>query len=310
MTKIIGFAGTFFTLWSYEEVTSIQGDFRIFETKYYYQKNISSDIEKVKSLFPNVEINMTLKGKSDFVSCTNKEFVNPFKSAEDLIPFGKYVGKSIQYVFENDIDYLVWISENSYNRGLKEFAYEITTDFRSKKAAAQQAKFDNISTFKSGEIVEFEITFNKNLTIYEMQSSDDAEMEELNSELFAYANENEVKENGLRIDGGLWAADVKYSKEIENKNNRLNWLMRNGNFKKESFAVYTHDFENGLFADFHFAKFKEMQYNGFFYGLLINEKTGKGMKIKGKSFKVTAKAGEVELKSEEKVQVFEVIKIS
>ena len=32
---------------------------------------------------------------------------------DDIIPFGKYKGKTVNYVFENDFQYLIWLSENA-----------------------------------------------------------------------------------------------------------------------------------------------------------------------------------------------------
>ena len=62
--KVIGFANKFYTLWN---VTS-----KVVESKYSkdtlvtntYIKNISMDIDKVKELYPDVEIDESLRGHS------------------------------------------------------------------------------------------------------------------------------------------------------------------------------------------------------------------------------------------------------
>ena len=256
MKTVIGFAGTYYTLWSYEDCTSKQGDFMIFETKYHYHKNISKDIEKVKSLYPNVEIDMTLKGSSDFTKFVKKEFVNPFTSLADSMPFGKYNGKKIGDVLEKDPEYLIWISENSYNRGLREFCYEITTELRNKKAATQQEKLDAIPEYAEAEVVEFTVTFNKNLTPGE--------------------GENIITEVAL-----------------------------------DNFAYYTFETQKNLSVSLIFSKdaVKLMRYQDFIYALPIDSKTGKGIKVKGSTFKVTAKCVSIEYKQDSKEQDFEVLSI-
>ena len=72
MKQIIGFATQFYTLWNYEAVPQYKTDSygnhhqKGIEHKYYYCKNVSTDLDKVKALFPNVEIDTELRGTSSF----------------------------------------------------------------------------------------------------------------------------------------------------------------------------------------------------------------------------------------------------
>lgn len=290
MKNIIGFAGTYYTLWSYEDVTSTRGDFRIFETKFYYQKNVSINIDKVKALYPDVEIDIELKGKTDFAKFVKEEFVNPFNSLSDIMPFGKFKDQTIGSILETNPDYLVWLSENSYNRGLKEFCYEITTDHRNAKAAENQNKFDAIPEYKEGEVVEFTVTFQRNLTA---------------------VNADFYDENGdFMYKGAAWQTE-DYDNYETIINAETGEVIEEIEPKLENFACYSFEQSKGQTINLNFAKemVKLMRYKDFIYALPINEKTGKGMKVKNNTFKVTAKALQVELKATWKEQDFEVIKI-
>lgn len=101
---IVGFANTFYTLWEYheEDITNIKGEKIGNKFIATYIKNISIDLNEVKKLYPNIDINYDLKGKS-----YNK--INYIK--KDLDPlyfnFGKYEGSLISEC--TDINYLIWI---------------------------------------------------------------------------------------------------------------------------------------------------------------------------------------------------------
>lgn len=275
MKNIIGFAGTFYTLWSYEDCASTRGDFRVFETKFYYHKNVSTDIEKVKALYPCIEIDMELKGSSDFTKFIKEEFVNPFTKLTDLMPLGKFKGQTIGTILEANPDYLVWLSENSYNRGLKEYCNEITTEYREAKAAEKQAKFDAIPEYKEGVVIEFMVTFERNLTAVNANFYD--------------------KDGKYMYKGAEWQTED----------------YCNDQAKLENFAYYSFEQSKGQTIHLNFEKdmVRLMRHQDFIYALPINAKTGKGMKVKNNTFKVTAKALQVELKATWKEQDFEVIKI-
>lgn len=69
MSQIIGFGGTFYTLWTY----STRENFYVDSygnsyctggiTNYYFLKNISTDLNKVKELYPHLSIDEGLKGR-------------------------------------------------------------------------------------------------------------------------------------------------------------------------------------------------------------------------------------------------------
>ena len=71
MTQAIGFANKFYTLWTIRKDDNFfqdaYGNARCVGSTihYTYHKNISTDINKVKELFPNLEVYEDLHGKSN-----------------------------------------------------------------------------------------------------------------------------------------------------------------------------------------------------------------------------------------------------
>lgn len=112
MEALIGFGGKFYTLWNFEiEKNYIQDSYGKYhlvgETyRYFYIKNISFDVEKIKELFPTTKIDVDLKG--------NKSFVRSVKTPnpDGFFWFGKYFGKKIDEILETDFKYCMWVSEN------------------------------------------------------------------------------------------------------------------------------------------------------------------------------------------------------
>lgn len=94
--KIIGFAGKFYTLWDYQKEVhySTTAYYEYIATgvthKYFYIKNISTDIEKVKSLFPYTPIDDSLRGKVRSWEITEK-----IDYPSEYFPFGKLKGSLI-----------------------------------------------------------------------------------------------------------------------------------------------------------------------------------------------------------------------
>lgn len=88
----IGFANDYYTLWS------------LFGEHYIFIKNISKNIDKVKELYPNIEIDLNLKGfcykQSNYEKQEPKE-INP-----NVFQFGKYMNKNITKC--NDFPYIIW----------------------------------------------------------------------------------------------------------------------------------------------------------------------------------------------------------
>lgn len=111
--KAIGFANKFFTLWSIDSepvyTTDSNGKHWLtgYNTRYTYHKNISFDLDKAKALYPNVEVHEDLRGKTNSWTTENKEDLCP-----QIMKFGKYYGKDINELLEQDFQYLLWLCEN------------------------------------------------------------------------------------------------------------------------------------------------------------------------------------------------------
>ena len=113
MKQAIGFANKFFTLWSIDTdavyTTDAYGTHWLtgYNTRYTYYKNISFDLEKAKALYPTLEVQEDLRGKTNSWTTENKEDLCP-----QILKFGKYYGKDINELLEQDFQYLIWICEN------------------------------------------------------------------------------------------------------------------------------------------------------------------------------------------------------
>lgn len=100
MKHIIGFASQFYTLWSYEIVDQYSSNdtvngvspMVIGQRIYYtYHKNISKDLAKVKTIYPELEIDEELRGKS-------RSFWKSLKVIPEtgLMSFGMFAGWRIE----------------------------------------------------------------------------------------------------------------------------------------------------------------------------------------------------------------------
>jgi uncharacterized protein (DUF3820 family) len=113
MIQAIGFANKYYTLWSIDKepvyITDAYGKHWLtgYNTRYTYHKNISFDLEKAKALYPTLEVQEDLRGKTDSWTTENKEDLCP-----QIMKFGKYYGKDINELLEQDFQYLVWVCEN------------------------------------------------------------------------------------------------------------------------------------------------------------------------------------------------------
>lgn len=158
MKQIIGFATQFYTLWNYEAVTQYKTDSygnhhqTGIEHKYYYCKNISTDLNKVKALFPNVEIDTELRGTSSFARNEKLDLPNNYFWA------GKYAGKLIDEILDRDFNYCLWSAEN-YNMPYITNHPKYIAYF---EAIEQKRRLDieNAQTVKVGDVVELEFVRN------------------------------------------------------------------------------------------------------------------------------------------------------
>jgi len=94
--ETIGFGGTYYTLWYVYENDGY--------VHYDYVKNISTDEEKAKRLYPEADIDMSLKGNHSFTRKIEDSLEN------DCFKGGMYKGVK----FENchDDDYMLWWYNN------------------------------------------------------------------------------------------------------------------------------------------------------------------------------------------------------
>lgn len=159
--ETIGFANTFYTLWDVsteiEYYTDLNGKHwpKCEKTHFHYIKNISTDLEKVKSLYPDLSIDEELRGKS--LSWT--------KESEDLTPeilkFGKYHGKTIQKVSEIDFGYILWLIENANSFAVRGICYALpcVIEYFAEKIKSENELMVTYPEIKSGVN---EVTFQNN----------------------------------------------------------------------------------------------------------------------------------------------------
>lgn len=116
--NIIGFAGKYYTLWSVIS-TEVKNEREIYTQRTYaYLKNISMNIDKVKSLYPDVKIDKTLNGKHSYTTIENyTRIVDP-----NEFTFGKYLGKRIDVVA--DVEYTCWYSQQIISEENRNACYE------------------------------------------------------------------------------------------------------------------------------------------------------------------------------------------
>ena len=110
--KVIGFAGKYYTLW---EVTSSTTDFcngkHCIIKSYTYLQNISFDKEKVFAMYPNIEIDEELRGRTKSFK-SYKEYWDNI----DTFRFGKYAGNNLEEIAKIDREYLEWLKENASDK--------------------------------------------------------------------------------------------------------------------------------------------------------------------------------------------------
>ena len=161
--KFIGFANKFYTLW---DVTS-----KVVESKYSkhtivtntYIKNISTDIDKVKELYPGVEIDGSLRGHS----CTFEYIKERKEINTDKFNFGKYEGQLISEC--NDESYLIWFFDNcdverkkNVEERLVKLGFIVKNDtIFTQEEIEKQEQIERMLSNKE----ELEVTFDRNLSV-------------------------------------------------------------------------------------------------------------------------------------------------
>lgn len=164
---VIGFANEFYTLWDvskqdiYSSVETASGtmSYKSGEKIYYwYQKNISKDLDKVKALYPDLKIDENLKGISRSWSTSKDVDETPH-----ILKFGKYAGQTVTEVAELDWKYFLWLIDNCYKAATKEECYKVQKyiDFITEQERTEKERLAAINTISEG-INEIELTFNTN----------------------------------------------------------------------------------------------------------------------------------------------------
>jgi len=121
MKKLIGFATQYYTLWDYESNPEYKTDaygkhHQVgVNHSFYYIKNISMDIDKVKELYPSIEIDDSLRGKSSSFDRQEKTGL-----PENYFWGGKYAGRMVDEIMDKDFQYCVWSASN-YNGATSEY---------------------------------------------------------------------------------------------------------------------------------------------------------------------------------------------
>ena len=153
MKQAIGFANKFFTLWSIDSqpvyTTDAYGKHWLtgYNTHYTYHKNISFDLEKAKALYTTLEVQEDLKGKTNSWTTENKEDLCP-----QIMKFGKYYGKDINELLEQDFKYVIWLCENSGYSSNGKYAknlFKVQEHFKSIEDATKKIITDRNDAFEA-----------------------------------------------------------------------------------------------------------------------------------------------------------------
>lgn len=152
----IGFADQFYTLW--DATTDIQyvtdGNGKHWPshetTKFSYIKNIATDLDKVKELYPNTPIDENLRGIHRSWSQDGVKDLSP-----ELFKSGKYNLKTIHEVAEIDVKYLVWYNENGWKPDTRKLIAELpqVVAYYANIEAEKQAKINAYKELKSGAYI-------------------------------------------------------------------------------------------------------------------------------------------------------------
>lgn len=108
--NIIGFASEFYTLWRLdcEPYFDSQGRLLGYHWRGTFIKNVAKDIARVRELFPDLEIDTSLRGHHSFNTFEAHKEVFP----DDVFGFGKYKGQYIESC--TDVEYLHWAWDGDY----------------------------------------------------------------------------------------------------------------------------------------------------------------------------------------------------
>ena len=161
--QVIGFAGTFYTLWNLCEekkyYTAPDGKHYPSHIVYHYSyiKNISKDVQKTRSLYPGVSIDEDLKGKTQSFSWEKKDV----DLTPEILKFGKYAGYDVRELVKIDFDYILYMIDNYGCNKTWEIA--MTTPEYIQHLNVQQDNLNKkLASFKPFESGKHKITIDRN----------------------------------------------------------------------------------------------------------------------------------------------------
>ena len=180
MKQVIGFAEKFYTLWDVEvQVNYVQNSYGQYfpsgqTTCYYFRKNVSTDIEKVKSLHPSLPIDDSLRGK-----VRSWEQREKIELPNDHFWFGKYNGQKVDEILVKDMGYCEWVVRSNSSRQAEYImAHPIYIEHLANIEAERQDTLNSMNPLKVGDEVELEFITNGFLTTKEHPNASNMSIDE------------------------------------------------------------------------------------------------------------------------------------
>lgn len=170
MGLCIGFATEFYTLWDVvvEPVfrTDAYGNHWHVsnKTNFNYLQNVSKDIENVKSQYPSVPIDDSLRGHSRSFSMGGAGLE---LSPVNILWFGKYSGQDLNEVAKKDLSYCMWLLENAQEKSLRDFVKELPEVVSEllRRSIEKESFFNSVKALKESGVIEITIESNPHETI-------------------------------------------------------------------------------------------------------------------------------------------------
>jgi hypothetical protein len=275
MSKVIGFANKYYTLWDHtteDLYTSVNNQHYKYGQKdiYGYIKNISMTLDKVKELYPNIEICEDLRGMS-------RDFYNTkIEYPAEYLNRGLYCGYTIAD-FEN-LDQLIYFHTNFYYSN-----DEIGT---SRKLNVEKR------ILELGGILHNDI-------YYTPKSYDEFLIEEKRSVDAIRNNNKRINFINSFKDGGV--IEVKPIKNLH-ISSEFECATLTAEYELDGDIIY-------LFINFPADKYKEYYYNGFSYGLPTIKGVGKKIKNKTVTLNVQADISKNQFEDDGEEKILNVLEL-
>lgn len=164
MKRVIGFATEYYTLWYYEaEPTYVIDAYGKYHQsginhKYFYIQNISKDINKVKTKYPGVHIDETLRGQHRSFSYKKE---NLYNLPGEYFWVGKYSGHLVDEVIKHDLNYCIWAA-NEFSNNTSDFikAHPTYIEHFDNLKRKEEDLIKSAPLLKVGDMVELQFTTN------------------------------------------------------------------------------------------------------------------------------------------------------